>query len=38
MLHSGKYDLVYKLFGKMNKRGEAPKALTYKGSSSCFFS
>lgn len=32
MLQSGKYDLVHELFRKMKKSGEAPKALTYKGS------
>ncbi|XP_025014237.2 pentatricopeptide repeat-containing protein At5g67570, chloroplastic isoform X1 [Ricinus communis] len=30
MLNSGKYDLVHELFRKMNRSGEAPKALTYK--------
>ncbi|CAN1777481.1 Pentatricopeptide repeat-containing protein At5g67570, chloroplastic [Linum perenne] len=30
MVHSGKYDLVHQFFSKMNKSGEAPKALTYK--------
>lgn len=38
MLQSGKFDLVYEFFRKMKKSGEAPSALTYKGSFSCTFS
>lgn len=31
MMASGKYDLVHEYFEKMKKSGNAPKALTYKG-------
>lgn len=41
MLESGKYDRVYEFFRKMKSSGEAPKAITYKGSylyfGFCFF-
>ncbi|CAI0405533.1 unnamed protein product [Linum tenue] len=30
MLRCGKYDLVHEFFNKMNRSGQAPKALTYK--------
>lgn len=32
MLEAGKYDRVYEFFRKMKSSGEAPKAITYKGS------
>lgn len=38
MLQSGKFDLVHEFLIKMKKSGEAPTALTYRGSFSCTFS
>lgn len=31
MLKSGKFDLVHEIFGKMERSGVIPNALTYKG-------
>lgn len=34
---SGKYELVHEYFEKMKKSGNAPKALTYKGTLFLFY-